>query len=269
MSAAATVAFDWMTEGPAPVADLDTALAQLERHGACILTDVLDAETLAEVREATYRVARNERRYGWSQSYQYGADDHVNQRIWNLPSRDPIFAALAEHPVAIEVVKRTLGWPASLSSMSANITNGGGASMVIHTDQGYLPGPLDRPWVYNLAWCVDDFTVDNGATLIAPGSHRLAGPLPAEARAAMIPATATAGSLFILDGRLWHTNGLNTNGQSRAGLFTVYTLPWLMPQENWALSLDPALRQFGSDTFRTLTGFKPGVLGRINGLDRL
>jgi ectoine hydroxylase-related dioxygenase (phytanoyl-CoA dioxygenase family) len=260
---------DWTTNGPTLVDSIDAGLAQLDTHGACIITGVLDPDLLAEAREATYRVARNERKYGWSQDYQYGADDHVNQRVWNLPSRDPVFAAIAEHPVAIEIITRTLGWPASLSSMSANITHGGGASMVLHTDQGYLPGQLDRAWVYNLAWCVDDFTVENGATLFAPGSHRLTGPLPAEARETMIPALAPAGSLFVLDGRTWHTNGVSRSAQGRAGLFTVYTLPWLMPQENWALSIDPALRQFGSETFRTLTGFRPGVLGRINGLDRL
>jgi ectoine hydroxylase-related dioxygenase (phytanoyl-CoA dioxygenase family) len=153
--------------------------------------------------------------------------------------------------------------------MSANITNGGGASMVVHTDQGYLPGRQDRAWVYNLAWCVDDFTVENGATLYAPGSHKFEGKPPEAAAGQMIHAVAPAGSLFILDGRTWHTNGVNTVGTRRAGLFTVYTLPWLMPQENWSLSLNPALRQFGSETLQTLFGFRPMVLGRVNGQQRI
>ncbi|HEX7820194.1 MAG TPA: phytanoyl-CoA dioxygenase family protein [Sphingobium sp.] len=260
---------DWMTTGPVPVETLDAALDQLALHGACIITGVLSPELLETAHEATYRVARNERKYGWTQDYQYGADDPVNQRIWNLPSRDPVFCELAEHPVAIEFVKRTLGWPATLSSMSANIANDGGASMILHTDQGYLPGKLDRPWVYNLAWCIDDFTPENGATLIAPGSHLLDGPFPEDGARQMVPAVAPAGSLFILDGRTYHTNGVNRSGVGRAGLFTVYTLPWLMPQENWSLSLDPAVRQFGSETLQTLFGFRPRVLGRVNGQERL
>lgn len=261
--------FDWMTSGPRSVETIDAGLEELALHGACIITGVLSPDLLDIAHEATHRVARNERKYGWTQNYQYGADDHVNQRIWNLPSRDPVFCELAEHPVAIEIVKRTLGWPATLSSMSANIANDGGASMILHTDQGYLPGQLDRPWVYNLAWCIDDFTAENGATLIAPGSHLLDGPLPDGAAEQMIPAIAPAGSLFVLDGRTHHTNGVNRSGAGRAGLFAVYTLPWLMPQENWSLSIDPAVRQFGSETLQTLFGFRPQVLGRVNGQERL
>jgi hypothetical protein len=260
---------DRTSAGATPVATLDDALVQLESFGVCVIAGAIGGELLERAREATYRVAENDRRYGWVQAYAFGADDHINQRIWNLPSRDPVFAELAEHPLALEFIQRTLGWPCSLSSMSANITNGGGASMVIHTDQGYLPGPLDRAWVYNLVWCMDDFTAENGATLYLPGSHMRAGALPEHAAERMIPAVAPAGSLFILDGRTWHTNGVNTAGTSRAGLFTVYTLPWLMPQENWSLSLDPALRQFGSETLQTLLGFRPKLLGRVNGQERL
>lgn len=258
-----------MTEGPRPVADVDAALGDLALHGACIIANALSPQLLTEVQAATYRTACNERKYGWAQEFGYGNDDHVNQRIWNLPSRDPVFCELAEHPLALDLVNRLIGWPASLSSMSANITNGGGGSMVIHTDQGHLPQPQPRSWVYNLAWCVDDFTRDNGATLIAPGSHRIEEPLPEAAAEAMIPVEAPAGSLIVLDGRLHHTNGLNTNGQSRAGVFSVYTLPYLLPQENWSLSIDPAIRQFGSETLQVLFGFRPQVLGRVNGLERV
>jgi len=256
---------EWMTTGPDPVTDLEEGLVSLAEHGACIIIDALAPDLLADLRTALYRAARTDRQYGLEEAYQYGKDDHVNQRIWNLPSHDPVFCELAEHPLAIEVVRRTLGWPASLSSMSANVTNAGGASMMLHTDQGYLPGPLMQPWVFNLCWCIDDFTVENGATLIAPGSHRVLGALPADAADRMVPTVAPAGSLVVFDGRLWHTNGINTNGVSRAGIFAVYTLPWLMPQENWSLSLNPSVRQFGSETLQTLFGFRPQVLGRVNG----
>lgn len=58
-----------------------------------------------------------------------------------------LFCELAEHPVAIELVKRSLALSAQLSSMSANITNFGGGRMMIHCDQGHLPAPPDQAWV--------------------------------------------------------------------------------------------------------------------------
>jgi hypothetical protein len=38
---------------------------------------------------------------------------------------------------------------------------------------------------------------------------------------------------------------------------------------NWSLSLDPALRQFGSEALQTLFGFRPEVPGRVNGRERI
>lgn len=262
------MAGDWRTSGPEPVDGLDAGLDQLDEHGACIIANALDGELLGDLHDACYRAADTDRKYGLARDFQYGKDDHINQRIWNMPSHDPVFCELAEHPLAIEIVTRTLGWPALLSSMSANITNGGGGSMLVHCDQGHLPAPQAQPWVYNLAWCLDEFTATNGATMILPGSHRLNGIRPdEEAIAQMKPVIAPAGSLMVLDGRTYHTNGPNTCGTSRAAIFAVYTLQWLMPQENWFLSINPSIRQFGSETLQTLFGFRPGIFGRVNGLD--
>jgi ectoine hydroxylase-related dioxygenase (phytanoyl-CoA dioxygenase family) len=260
---------------PSPTTDIDRALADLEAFGACIVENALDAETLGETRTALYRAADADRKYGWAQAYQYGGDDHVNQRIWNLPSRDRVFCALAEHPVAMRFVKEVLGWPALLSSMSANITAGGGQSMVLHADQGYMPPPWSRPLGVNVAWCVDEFTAQNGATCYIPGSNHWDGAdheaakRSGELKGRLVPLEAPAGSAIVMEGRLLHTNGVNTNGVRRAGIFGWYTLPIYLPQENWYLSLNPAVRQFGSETLQTLFGFRPQVMGRINGMDRI
>jgi ectoine hydroxylase-related dioxygenase (phytanoyl-CoA dioxygenase family) len=255
---------------PALTSDLDTALTDLRESGASVLTGVLDASLLSEARTALYRAAESDVSRGWQRAYGYGKDDHINQRIWNLPSRDPVFCDLAEHPVAMHLVKEMLGWPALLSSMSANITGKGGESMMLHADQGYMPQPWERPHGVNIAWCIDEFTVENGATCIIPGSHMWNVPGGgAELADKLVPVEAPAGSIIVLDGRMLHTNGPNTNGQRRAGIFSWYTLPIYLPQENWFLSVNPAVRQFGSETLQTLLGFRPQVLGRINGLDRI
>ncbi|PZF86180.1 phytanoyl-CoA dioxygenase family protein [Micromonospora deserti] len=49
----------------------------------------------------------------------------------------------------------------------------------------------------NVIWAVDDFTVSNGATLIAPGNR----PQPQK----LVPAVMPAGSVLVYSGRLWHT----------------------------------------------------------------
>jgi ectoine hydroxylase-related dioxygenase (phytanoyl-CoA dioxygenase family) len=258
------------TDAPRPTADLGQASLDLEACGACIIEGVLEPAKLREVHTALYRAAEADRSYGWTQKYQYGGGDHINQRIWNLPSRDPVFCELAEHAVAMHFVRKVLGWPALLSSMSANITAGGGQSMVLHCDQGYMPTPWSRPLGVNVAWCVDDFTRQSGATCFIPGSNHWNGQGQGQdMKDQLVPLEAPAGSAIVMEGRLLHTNGVNTNGVLRAGIFSWYTLPIYLPQENWFLSLNPGVRQFGSETLLTLLGFRPQLLGRINGMERI
>lgn len=255
---------------PQATKDLEKALRDLGEYGACIVEGALEPTKLHEVRDTLYHIADGDRRRGWSENYQYGKDDHINQRLWNLPSRDPVFCELAEHALAMHFVKELLGWPALLSSMSANITGAGGTSMVLHADQGYMPPPWSRPLGVNVAWCVDEFTAANGATCVVPGSHHWNGEGQGrDFSDRLVPIEAPAGSIIVMEGRLLHTNGINTNGQRRAGIFSWYTLPIYMPQENWFLSLNPLVRQYGSETLQTLFGFRPQMLGRINGKDRI
>src|SRR3954471_18866028 len=162
---------------PAPTDDLDRAEHDLRTEGICAVTDVLDELTLARVRTELYAAAASDRARGWEQKG-FGLDvDATNQRVWNLLSRSPVFIDLVEHPVALRLLRSVLGWPMLLGNLSANITGPGGGEMVLHADQIFVPMPWPaEPQGANAAWCVDDFTAENGATCFVPGSHRLNRP---------------------------------------------------------------------------------------------
>ena len=239
----------------------------LARFGYCIVENVLDPQAVRQFREALYRVVRFDLESGWSKAYPYGNDGGANHRVWNLISRDPLFCRLVEHERALEFVRKIIGWPALLSSTSANVVVADGDNTAIHADQCYMPEPWAAPHGINVAWCLDDFVAANGATRVAPGSHLLNRSHRAdETMPEFVPVEAAAGSMIVMDGRLWHTTGRNTSGKPRAGIFNWYTLPIYLPQENWFLSLNPAIRQFGSETMQTLLGFRPQIMGRVNGL---
>ena len=134
-----------------------------------------------------------------------------------------------------------------------------------------MPEPWSRAQGINLAWCVDDFTEANGATLFVPGSpskNRVPGPEDADAPA--IHLIAPAGSLCAFEGRMWHRTGINrTANERRAGIFAWYTLPIYLPQENWYLSLNRSYLQFGSPTLLQLLGYTTAGFGKVNGLEPL
>jgi ectoine hydroxylase-related dioxygenase (phytanoyl-CoA dioxygenase family) len=252
---------------PALTRDLDQARLDLAEHGLCRIDGVLAGATLARVRDALYRAAEEDRARGWNTRFiMDNPEDETNQRVWNLPSRDPVFCDLAEHPTALHFVRALLGWPVQLSNISANITGPGGGEMILHADQGFAPQPWGGIQGVNVAWAVDDFTDENGATRIVPGSHKL-NRMPGEGDGAeTVPLEAPAGTMVVMEGRVWHRTGFNRTASShRAGIFAFYTLPIYMPQENWFLSLDPSVRRYASDTMRTLLGFKAEGLGLVNG----
>jgi ectoine hydroxylase-related dioxygenase (phytanoyl-CoA dioxygenase family) len=196
----------------------------------------------------------------------YETDD-TNQRVWNLPSRDPVFCDLVEHPAALALVRATIGWPALLSNISANITGPGGGEMVMHADQLFMPQPWSGVQGVNIMWCVDDFREDNGATRMVPRSHtRNRTPTDDEQTTETVAIEAPAGTMVAMDGRVWHKTGHNrTEHERRAGVFAFYTPPIYRTQENWFLALDPSIRQFGSDDLLVLFGYRTVGLGLVNG----
>lgn len=253
---------------PAPTHDLDQAKRDLAEHGLCLVADAMPPALLARVRDALYRAAAEDRARGWEQKFLGDQEhDNSNQRVWNLLSREPVFIDLVEHPVALELVRHAIGWPALLSNISANITGPGGGEMILHADQGYMPEPWARTQGINMVWCVNDFTEANGGTRIVPQTHLLnRSPLDSEQGTQTVALEAAAGTLVAIDGRIWHRTGNNiTADQRRAGIFAWYTLPIYLPQENWYLSLNPAVRQFASDTLLDLLGLKAVIFGRVNG----
>jgi len=241
----------------------------LEEHGVAIVEGALSPDELHTAREALYDAAARDRDEG--REVRFGLDfptDTTNQRVWNLPNRHPIFCALAEHPRALEIVRGVLGWPALLSNISANITGPGGGEMILHADQLYMPEPWGGIQGVNVLWCLDDFTDENGGTRYVPGSHRLnrAPSQPEDHQQETVAIEAPAGSMVVMEGRVWHKTGNNrTADVRRAGAFAWYTTPIYRAQENWFLALDQDVVDAASDDLLVLFGFKAMGLGLVNG----
>lgn len=256
-----------------PLTDnLDQAEADLAEHGICFVTGILSPTTLADARDALYRAARQDTQRGTRQNG-FGLDyGDRNHRVWNVLSRDPVFVELAEHPAALRLVRATIGWPALLGNLSANITLPGASGGVLHADQIFVPEPWPphAPQGCNVAWCLDPFTAENGATRFVPGSHRKNRTPRADDNDGdgdgSHPAIAPAGTMIAFESRLWHRTGSNTSTDvTRAGLFAWYSKPIYRTQENWFLSLSPWVLEGASDELLTLLAYRSEGFGLVNG----
>ncbi|WP_293680141.1 phytanoyl-CoA dioxygenase family protein [uncultured Phenylobacterium sp.] len=216
---------------------------QLQDEGWCVIPDVLDAERTREALDRLWRAAREFERRGESTYMPVLDPNPSNVRVFYLLELDEIFRELIQHPVAVEMVRAVVGPEFLISNFTANIARPGSKSMALHSDQSLVvPEPWLTPWAMNIIWCLTDVTFENGATLFIPGSHKWTtrADVPPDAHKRLRPFEAKAGSIVVMEGRMWHTSGANiTADQDRALLFGYYTVPFLRPQVNWNAVLSP------------------------------
>jgi ectoine hydroxylase-related dioxygenase (phytanoyl-CoA dioxygenase family) len=212
-----------------------------------------------EVRRRLWAVAEAKAAAGPTDFVPADADDK-NTRLLNLINWDAYFIALSARDMVLDAARHVIGERLLLSNYSANILGPGSASMVLHADQGYVA----EPWppmalASNVGWMVDDFDAAAGATRYVPGSHQATASSDAGRDYYTLPIEGAAGSMIIMDGRVWHTSGENeTTGRQRAAFFGYYTVPWIRQQVNWRDVLDDHITAQCSEDYLHLLGYASG-----------
>ncbi|MCB2061386.1 MAG: phytanoyl-CoA dioxygenase family protein [Novosphingobium sp.] len=249
--------------------DLPEILDEVQETGFCVVPDMLDPARLARVRKAFGTAVEEMKRRGLVVFDPRLDPNPHNIRVNNLPDMDPVFIELLRDPNALAIARALLGETALVSNFSANVALPGSASMNLHSDQALIvPEPWSECWVLNVIWCLDEVRPDNGGTLYLPGSHRFRRreDVPADIGKALRPFHAPAGAFIVMEGRLWHTSGVNvTKDESRALLFALYGRNFVRQQMNWEALLSDGTKQALDKEMQALLGIGP--LGNVYGVD--
>lgn len=248
---------------PPDRAVVERALASLAADGTAIVTDVLTRDEAAEAVARLWAASAESERRGIPAHIEALDPNASNVRVFNLLDLDPLFVTLIGHPLAEAIVGGLLGPEFIVSNFTANIARPGSESMVAHSDLSFVhPEPWTAPASVNVIWCLTDVHADNGATLHLPGSHRFTtkAEVPADAVARMVPFEAPAGSIVVMEGRVWHTSGANvTADEDRALLFGYYSKPYIRPQWNFTAALRPEVQAPLSPAQRYRLGLDPSL----------
>ena len=180
------------------------------------------------------------------------------QRMGGLIVKSPSSRPLITHPLVRGIVDAVLG--AFCSSHQLNLTQAirirpGEAPQVFHKDDELFPFPHDNlECMMNAIWAYDDFTAENGATRLVPGSHlEPVSRMPAEDR--VCQAVMPRGSVLIYLGSTLHSGGANRSNRGRTGLTFSYSLGWLRQAENQYLAVPPDVARTLSKDLQALAGY--------------
>jgi ectoine hydroxylase-related dioxygenase (phytanoyl-CoA dioxygenase family) len=248
--------------------EVKRAHRQLDEDGYTLLSGAVEAAELDELRETLVRVAAEEIESGTDYVYEGGS----NQRVWTLLNKGEVFERVVQNAAILSVLEHLLGRIFLLSNVNANVAGPGGQPMFLHSDQDYVPPPFP-PYalVANAIVFLDDFTAENGATRIVPGSHKLLHRPDYANLPETVPVTGPRGTVMVFHGALWHQTGANTTqAQKRHALLCYYCRPFMRQQENWFLSLNPEVLARATPRLRELLGYNIylGGLGAVGGLPR-
>ena len=122
--------------------------------------------------------------------------------------------------------------------------------------------------IMSVIWAGTDFTVENGATRLVPGSHewpeeRVA--LEHEITQAVMP----KGSAVIWLSRSLHGSGASKSSEGRVGYFHSYIVDWLRQEENQYLSVPAEAARLLPLASRQLLGYRASKsLGWVKGRDQ-
>jgi len=240
---------------------IETILEILDEDAGLIIDNFLSDQNLESIRDDLkpyLNVTRN------------GQDEFTGfetKRVGALMARSKTCQDLALDPLINQMADSFLGPHCEsyqLHFTSAIQIGPGESSQILHRDRGvwggYIPRKIETQ--FSTVWAINDFTKENGATQVVPGSHKWhkdRQPLPEE----IAYAEMKAGSVFIYTGSVLHGGGTNVTEQPRLGVFLHYAPSWLRQEENQYLSCPPEVAKDFSPELRSLIGYSKGgyVLG--------
>jgi ectoine hydroxylase-related dioxygenase (phytanoyl-CoA dioxygenase family) len=235
-------------------------LTRINTDGYTIVPDVFDGATADAL---VGELERLEQGLGVVPS-DNSFEGRATVRVYNLLAHGQLFERIPLDPAVLPIVEGVLDQGCLVSSLSSIAIGPGEIAQPIHADDQVIPlARPHAPTVCNTMWALTDFTEDNGATRIIPGSHsRDHGPdygSPYDS----IPAVMSRGSVLIWHGSMWHGGGANRTDHRRYGIAMNYCAGWIRQQENQQLGLaldtvrnfEPRLRELcGFGTYLRLIG---------------
>lgn len=213
-------------------ATVEEAAEVVREHGHVIIDELATPEAMdelvSEMQPYIDASAWGERPWGYK-----------SRRTGRLIERSKVARELVTNPLVLGLAQTMLAHAPGIQIGATEMISldPGAEAQPLHRDEaafGFFPFPPDYEVSFNRIWALTDFTEENGATRVVPGSHK--GALVDPANVETFPAEMKKGSVMIFSGKLWHSGGNNlSDGPRRAQAFN-YAANWVRQEENQFLA---------------------------------
>ncbi|HWL88335.1 MAG TPA: phytanoyl-CoA dioxygenase family protein [Polyangiaceae bacterium] len=245
------------------MATLAEHLERIERDGYTIVEQAIEPELVAELSADLERLERELDAAPAKNLF----EGTRTVRIYNLLARGKLYERVPVHEKVLPIVEKVLDKGCLVSSLSSVAIGPDEVAQPIHSDDQIIPlGKPHAPIICNTMWALTDFTADNGATRLIPGSHKRDRSPELGAAYETVAAEMPRGSVLVFNGSLWHGGGANRTGARRVGIATNYCAGFIRQQENQQLGIPLEIARGFSPRLRKLVGYGiyRGLIGHID-----
>jgi hypothetical protein len=216
----------------------------LEELGYVALPDFMSPALLEDLRRNVEDLFEGEGENAGSEFRQ----EPGSRRLANLVAKGEIVQNIVILPEILDLIAAVLGPDFKLSSLNARSANPYSDSLQpLHADMSAIADERGY-WVCNTVWMLDDFTKDNGALRVVPGSHHwrrlpqseLSDPKAAHPDEALV--TGSAGTVVVMNAHAWHGGTANRTEHPRRAVHSFYCRSD-KPQQQYQNALIPPKMQ--------------------------
>lgn len=212
---------------------MDELLMRMRLDGWCVIENVIPVDEVAAVREGIVAATAQHRNPH--------APKHIGH-VSGVINYDQSVAPYLAETRLLRLIEALLGPHVRVSFTTATTNEPGNTRGAWHADwpfnqrnAGCIPAPYpDRIMHITTIWMLADFSAASGGTLVVSGSHRMSNnPTGANSWGELAPyptevnATGKAGSVLVMDSRLWHATAANLTNEPRVAIVIRYAPWWL------------------------------------------
>jgi ectoine hydroxylase-related dioxygenase (phytanoyl-CoA dioxygenase family) len=227
---------------------------ELAETGFTVLENYMGPAMLATMRARVEELLAQE---GASAGSEFKTEDGA-RRLANLVDKGEVFQEAIARPEMLALVESVLGDGFKLSSLNMRSANPQSSSVQpLHIDMGLLPDQKGYA-VCNCVWLLDDFTEQNGALRVVPGSHNwhkkpqdeLSDPYAHHPQELLV--TGKAGTVVVMNAHTWHGGTANRTDKERRALHSFFCRHDIAQQQYQKKLLRPETQSALSEDLRKI-----------------